>query len=122
MSGKPKKGVRISEGPPAVKEIPHRSEVLEFVPIIDPMTGQLIYVPLTEEYRRKHETTTAQEFRDAALEAREEGKKTSRERGYKLPGEERQKNKKKEYNPVTGKWEGGKTKRRRNKKRRTARR
>ena len=121
MSGKPKKGVRISEGPPAVKEIPHRSEVLEFVPIIDPMTGQLIYVPLTEEYRRKHETTTAQEFRDAALEAREEGKKTSGERGHRLTGEERKKNKEKEDNPVTRRGEGAKTKRRRNKKRRTIR-
>ena len=121
MSGKPKKGVKISEDPPAVREIEHRSEVLEIVPIIDPITGQLIYVPVTEEYRRKHDTTTREEQMAAAIEARSERKLPWWQRGYKNEQDARQKNKKKEYNPATGKWEGGKTKKRRNKKRRTIR-
>jgi len=116
-----KKGVGFKEEV-GVREIPHRKDVIDLVPMIDPATGQIVYIPLMEEYRRKHDTTTGEEFQAAASEFRQEGKKTSRERGYKLPNEARQMNKPKTYNPASGKWEGGKKKRKTHKRKFTKKR
>ncbi len=117
-----KKGVGFKKNLVDEREIPGRHEFAGVGLVYNPMTGQFQQVAYDVGSERMIMSQRPEERLAAITEAREEGKKTSRERGYKLPGEERQKNKKKEYNPVTGKWEGGKTKRRRNKKRRTARR
>lgn len=106
-----KKGVKISEDPPAVKEIAHRSEVLEIVPVIDPMTGELVHHPLTEGERRQYDTATRDEQMLAAIQARSERQLPWWQRGYKNEKDARQRDKPKQYNPKTGKWEGGKKKR-----------
>jgi hypothetical protein len=101
--------------------IPGRHEFAGVGLVYNPMTGQFQQVAYDVGSERMIMSQRPEERLAAITEAREEGKKTSRERGYKLPGESRQVNKPKKYNAATGKWEGGKTKRRRNKKRRLTR-
>ena len=122
MAGKQKKGVGFREEPPSVKEIPRRDDVVDYVPIYDPQTGQYIIVPLLEESVRKYGSQQGPEFQKAAQEARSERNLNWRERGYKTEEEARQRNTKKIYNPASGKWEGGKKKRATRKRRSTKKR
>lgn len=116
MAGK--KGVAFKEGAPSFKEIPGRHEIAGVGVVFNPFTGKEEAVEFYEEDARRVQTQQPEERSAAAAEARAERQKTSRERGYKFPDEARQYNKSKRYNPFTGKWEGGRTR----KKRRTTKR
>ena len=118
MSGK--KGVGFKDDI-SVQYIPGRHEFAGVGLVYNPTTGQFQQVAYDVGSERMIMSQRPEERYAAIEEAREEGKKTSRERGYKLPGESRQMSKPKNYNPATGKWEGGKTKRRTLRKRKSTR-
>jgi len=115
--GQPK-GVQFSSAPPAVKEIPGRSMVVGYTAYQD-ASGNLVPVPVQAGHIQQAYSQNAYEHMAAKQEAREESKETSWKRGYKFPPEVRKQTPAKKYNPSTGKWEGGRRKKRTTRKKRS---
>jgi hypothetical protein len=109
MSNQNKKKVTVTDNT-STREIPNRADIVGSTLQQNPQTGQIYQVPVTEGNVRMYYNQNPYERWNATQEARQEASLTSRERGYKRLDEVRPLNKAKQYNPVTGKWQGGKTK------------
>jgi len=82
-------------------------------------SGNWVQVPVQAGHIQQAYSQNAQERIAAIEEARKEREKTPWDRGYKLSDEVRKQTPAKKYNPSTGKWEGGRRKKRTTRKKRS---
>jgi hypothetical protein len=99
---------RVTFGNTNVRQIPNNEQIIGSRLQQHPQTGQIFQVPVTEGNMRTLYNQHPYEKWQAAQGAQQEASLTSRERGYKRMDEVRPLNKPKQYDPVTGKWNGGK--------------